>query len=126
MTYEVKLQAHANHLEFRVFGDRLAGDAVTDADLVGQQVLEQCRAHEINNILLILELTGAVSAIDIYQIVTNSEQYGWRHDLKMALVDLNRDSLADSQFTETVAVNRAYRVRAFDNERDASEWLLSA
>lgn len=126
MAYEVKLQAHENYLEFRVFGDRLSGDAVADADLVGQQILEQCRDHGINNILLILELTGAVSAIDIYQIVTNSEQYGWQHHLKMAWVDLNPASHADSQFTETVAVNRAYLVKTFDNEEDAREWLLKS
>ncbi|MDH3351897.1 MAG: hypothetical protein OEM60_08190 [Gammaproteobacteria bacterium] len=124
MAYEIKRQAHEDHIEFRVFGDRLSGHAVADADAVGKQILEQCRDQGISNILLILELTGSISAVDVYQIVTNSAQYGWSHDLKMAVVDLNPESRLDSQFTETVAVNRAYRVRSFDNERDAKEWLL--
>lgn len=125
MPYNVEIQVFANHLRIGVSGDREAGDAVADASMVGQQIVAQCRDTGINNILLVLKLAGHASAIDVYKIITESQQYGWNHEMKAAFVDLNAESLSDVQFAETVAVNRAYRVRVFDNEDGATDWLLN-
>lgn len=124
MPYKADIQAKQDHIRVEVSGDRGGGDAVGNAELVGRQVLRECHAKGINQILLIASLTGPASAIDIFEIVTGSEKYGWNHDIKMAFVDLNSESIDDVRFMETVAFNRAYRVRVFDNETDASEWLL--
>jgi len=124
MPYEANIQAHEDHLRVEVSGDREAGDAVADAGLVGQQIVEACRNSKIDRILLVLKLSGHASAIDIFEIVTGSEKYGWNHDIKAAFVDLNAESIDDVKFAETVAFNRAYRVRVFDNESAARQWLL--
>lgn len=124
MPYEANIQAQQDHIRVEVSGDRSAGDAVRNAELVGRQVLKECQAKGINQVLLIARLTGHASAIDIFEMVTGSQKYGWNHDIKMAFVDLNSESIDDVRFMETVAFNRAYRVRVFDNEADASEWLL--
>jgi len=124
MPYKADIQAKQDHVRVEVSGDREAGDAVADADQVGRQILEQCQAAGLNCVLLVARLTGHASAIDIFEIVTGSEKYGWNHDIKLAFVDLNAESIDDVRFMETVAFNRAYRVRVFDNEVDASQWLL--
>jgi hypothetical protein len=124
MPYTADIQAKQDHIRVEVSGDRSAGDAVANADQVGQQVVQECQTSGINQVLLIARLIGHASAIDIFEIVTGSEKYGWKHDIKLAFVDLNSESIDDVRFMETVAFNRAYRVRVFDNEADASQWLL--
>lgn len=124
MPYTADIQTMQDHIRVDVSGDRSAGDAVGNADRVGKQVLKVCQTSGISQVLLVARLTGHASAIDIFEIVTGSEKYGWNHDIKLAFVDLNSESIDDVRFMETVAFNRAYRVRVFDNEAEASQWLL--
>jgi hypothetical protein len=56
----------------------------------------------------------------------SEEEFGWSRRFKLAIVDVNEDSRKDNLFTETVAVNRGYNVKIFDNENDAKEWLLQS
>ena len=124
MPYNADIQAKRDHIRVEVSGDRSAGDAVGNAHRVGQQVLKECQAKGISQVLLIARLAGHASAIDIFEIVTGSKRYGWTHDVKLAFVDLNSESIDDVRFMETVAFNRGYRLRVFDNETDALQWLL--
>jgi len=126
MSYDFDIQARQDHIRVEVSGDRTAGDAVADAGLVGRQIVEKFRDSKIDRVLLVLKLSGRASAIDVFKIITESEQYGWSHDIKLAFVDMNAESIDDVKFAETVAFNRAYRVRVFDNEIDARRWLLNS
>ena len=44
---------------------------------------------------------------------------------RVAIVE-HADHFEDARFLETVAVNRAFCVRAFTNERDAESWLRTS
>ena len=125
MPYDVTIQPFDDHIRACVSGTRVPGQAVANADLVGKNLVELCREKRINKVLLVLDLSGRLSAVDAYEIVSSSEQYGWSREIKLAFVDLNSESLEDSYFTETVAVNRAFPMRVFDNEEDALHWLLN-
>lgn len=124
MSYEAKIETFSDHIRAVVSGTRTPGTAVANADLVGQRLVELCQKTGIKKVLLVINLSGRLSATDAYDIVANSEQYGWSREFKLALVDLNAESLEDSFFTETVAVNRAYPMSVFDNEEEAKDWLL--
>jgi len=124
MPYDATIQTFENHVRAHVTGARVPGQAVADADIVGEELVTLCREKGINKILLVIELAGRLSAIDAYEIVSSSEQYGWSREFKLAFVDLNAESLEDSYFTETVAVNRAYSMSVFDDEEEAKVWLL--
>jgi hypothetical protein len=124
MPYQANIEALPNHIRAEVSGTRIPGEAVADASLVGQEIVRLCREKGIGRVLLVLNLSGRLSVTDAYDIVANSEQYGWSRQTKLAFVDLNRDSLKDSQFIETVAVNRAFPMAVFDNEEEARDWLL--
>jgi hypothetical protein len=63
--------------------------------------------------------------MDSFDLVSISEEVGWKRDFHVAIVDLNSDTLEDARFTEVVAANRAYPIRVFDNEEDGKDWLLS-
>jgi hypothetical protein len=83
-----------------------------------------CRSHGVNKLLAVFKMTGRLPATDAHEIFSNPEEYGWSRDIKVAVVDENPESQEDSLFSETVAVNRAYNTRVFEDETDAREWLL--
>ena len=124
MSYEVKLEIQQEYIRAEVSGTRTLGNAAQEAGTAGKHILKVCNDTDTNRVLLLLNLRGRLSALDSFEMVTESRDYGWTHAIKMAIVDLNRRSYEDSLFTETVAVNRSYSVKVFDNEADALEWLL--
>ncbi len=125
MPYEFDIQAHEDHIRVEVSGTRKAGHEVADAVQTGRQISDACREHGVNKLLLIFEMTGRLPAIEAYEIFSDPSAFGWTRDIKVALVDMNPESKEDSLFSETVAVNRAYNARVFEDERDAREWLLN-
>lgn len=124
MPYETEIEVFPDYIRAEVSGTRAPGDSVVNADIVGQELVRLCREKGIEKVLLVLDLSGRLSVTDAYDIVANSEQYGWSRHMKLAFVDLNADSLEDSQFIETVALNRAFPISVFDNEEEARDWLL--
>lgn len=125
MPYEVQINALGDHVRVHVSGVRIPGREVEDSVGTWKQVADVCRETGIEKILTIFEIEGRLSPIDAYDIVARTKEFGWSHAFKMALVDLNPESLDDNVFAETVAVNRAYQIMVFDNEAEARDWLLN-
>lgn len=125
MEYETHITELPDYLRVHVCGERSPGRSVANADRVGRMIVEYCKDKGIDRILLVLELKGRLGPLDAVGIVTHSPDYGFDHGFKLAFVDLNAESYRDSLFTETVAVNRAYSMKVFDDEQEAREWLLS-
>ena len=124
MPYEIDIQTNENYVRVHVTGERRYGDAAMDASIAGRQIVEYCRAVNINRVLVVLNLRGRLSAFDSLEMVADSRHYGWDRKFKLAFVDTNSESADDVKFTETVAVNRAYLVKAFTDESKAVDWLL--
>ena len=78
----------------------------------------------MDRILVISRATGRIPTLEGYEVAGHSEEFGWSRDYKLALVDLNEESLQDNLFAETVAVNRGFNVKVFDNVKEAEIWLL--
>ena len=111
-------------MRVKASGHRRYGDAAVEAGQAGRQVVEFCRNADIYNVLVVLNLSGRLSAIDSFEIVDQSKDYGWDVNFKLAFVETNEASANDVRFTETIAVNRAYSVRHFTDEAEAIVWLL--
>ena len=126
MSYDAEFETHADYVRIYVTGSRRYGDAAVEAGEVGRKIVEYCRNANIYKVLVVLNLSGRLTAIDSLDIVTQSREYGWDFKFKLAFVDLNQDSADDVQFTETVAVNRSYTVKAFTDEADGLAWLLDS
>lgn len=124
MSYDVAIEMNGDHLRVTVTGIRRQGDAALDAAVVGKKTVEVCEREGIYRVLCVLNLEGRLSAIDSYEMVIGAKDFGWDHGYRLALVETNENSADDVAFTETVAVNRAYAVRAFTDEDEALEWLL--
>jgi len=125
LPYEVDIALRDNHVRVCVTGERRTGDAAFEAGQAGQHIVEFCRNSEVYRVLVILNLGGRLSAIDSYEIVDQSKEYGWDFNYRLAFVATNQDSADDVKFTETIAVNRAYSVKQFTDEAEALDWLLA-
>jgi hypothetical protein len=125
MPYEAQVEVLDDHIRVEVAGERVPGSVALDASLVMEKTIEVINRTGISNCLVILNLAGSLSAMDSFDMVSISEDVGWKRDFRVALVNTQAESLEDAQFTEIVASNRAYPLRVFDNEEDAKHWLLS-
>lgn len=123
MSYDYEIAVQDGLVRLEVSGDRGAGDHVANADEVGKAIVRACRESGTNRILLLSKLTGRVSPVDQFRSVLHSIKYGWSRKFRMAFVDLNNETVRDTRFVETIALNRVFKVRVFDNEPDARAWL---
>jgi hypothetical protein len=126
MTYKVNIEEQQNYIRVEVSGKRIPGKETDDAIRVWASVAETCRKKNITRILAINNIPGRLPALAAYSLAESPEEFGWSRHFKLTVVDVNEDSRKDNLFTETVAVNRGYNVKIFDNENDAKEWLLQS
>ena len=125
MPYDTLFERRDGLLRVEVSGDRGDGNHVPNADEVGKKIVQECRDAGIDRVLLVLHLTGRATAFEQFRTVINSIRYGWSREFKLAVVDTNRETVADTRFVETVAVNRVFNVRTFATEEQAAQWLDS-
>jgi hypothetical protein len=124
LAYEVDLQEYENYVRVHVKGERRYGDAAVESGQVGRQIVAYCRDANVYRVMIVLELRGRLSAFDSLEMVSESEQYGWDHSFRLAFVETNASSFQDVKFTETIATNRAYSCKAFNDEAEAVAWLI--
>ncbi len=123
MPYAAEFQIVDDYVRLDVTGERRPGDAAAQAGDVIEKTVEFCRSVGVYRVLVVLHLEGRLSALDSYDIVVHAKDHGWTHAFKLAFVERHRDTFADVKFTEIVAANRAYPIRAFESEAEALGWL---
>lgn len=123
MPYNSDIQVCDGYIRIDVSGERVPGHIASDSGNVMEQTMDAIAKTGVTDCLLVLNLTGPLSPMDAFDIVSMSEEVGWKRNFRVAMVDRQPNPESDVQFTETVASNRAYPVRVFENEEDALEWL---
>ncbi len=126
MAYKFVIQENQDHIRVEVSGDWTPGKELDDAMGVLAQVSDICRKKNINHILAIWDVPGHLPAITAFNVVEYSNRFNWDHDFKLAVVYTHHERYIDALFIETVAYNRGYRVKMFENEQEAKTWLLES
>ena len=126
MPYNTTFKENVDHLRVEVIGKRVQGSEVDDSIDVWTQVAEICKAKNINHILAILRITGKMPTMASFDIGSLAEKFGWSRGFRLAVVTEDEYSRKANLFTETVAVNRGFDVKIFDNENDAKSWLVDS
>ena len=126
MSYNVTFKENVDHLRVGISGKRTPGNEVEDSLKAWSKVAEICRERNINHILAILKISGHLPDMASYNIGDLAEKYGWSRGFKLAVVTKDEYSRKVNLLSETVAVNRGFDVKVFDNEQDAKTWLLES
>ena len=126
MLHIINIEEKDGYLKVEIFGKRNLRNEAVDAIEVLSKVDKIRKAKNINNILLILRITGHFPFMASYDIGDKAGKLGWSRMFRVAAVTMDEYSMESYLFIETVAVNRGYNVKIFDNEQDAKTWLLES
>ena len=124
MPYDCNIENRGDHIRVEISGERVRGKEVDDIIRVLFEVIEFCRNTGISRILAISKLNGRIPTLTAFNITESLKKIGWEKNFKLANVIMDNESKEDSRFGETVALNRGFPYRVFDNEQDAKMWLL--
>jgi hypothetical protein len=124
MPYNFIIQKKENYIRIEMSGTRIRGKELEDLIPVFSKGVELSRIEGMNRILIISRLIGPVHTMEAFDLIEFAEKSGWGRNFRIANVDMNEESRQSHLFAETVAVNRGYAYKVFDNEEQAIEWLL--
>jgi hypothetical protein len=88
-----------------------------------QEMLDECRKHGFDKLLVEENLEGSLSMQEVYEFASEYAQMGFR-EILVAFVDRYPEQRQLNRFGELVATNRGGRIRVFDSVTDAKQWLL--
>jgi hypothetical protein len=125
MSYNVNIKEKEDHLRVEISGEWTIGDEAEEVISAWSQVIEICKTKKINHILAIGNVIGKLTPMAAYDIANFPDKHGWSREFRVAVVALG-ESWKSNLFGETVAENRGYTLKVFDNEQDAKIWLLES
>lgn len=123
MSYELVFSEENGVLRVDATGDRTRVDPRQSGRAAWEAVARECSARGLTRILIVARITGRYHLADVYEVNSTVIDAGVQPQWKIAHVNLDPDSYEETQFGETVAVNRCIRIKLFDNEAAAREWL---
>ena len=88
-------------------------------------MIAQCRAAGLTRMLIRYRMHGHFSLMHAFDLSNNPGQLGWVRSLRIAVVRLEGTPLEELRAVETVAVNRGFPMRVFEDEATAKHWLLT-
>ena len=125
MPYNVTIKEKKDHLRVEISGEWTVGDESEEVISAWSQVVEICHTKNIKHILAVGKVTGHLTPMAAYDIANSPDKLGWSRKFRLAVVALG-ESWRSNLFAETVASNRGYDLKVFDNEQDAKIWLFES
>ncbi len=126
MPYECTIESYPDYLRIDVFGKWIPGQEGEDSMRVWGEISQACKGCGQTRILTIWDIPGRLSPVDGYNLGAYPERFGWDRRYKLAVVHLHEERRKDALFVETVANNRGFRVKMFQDEETAKSWLLNS
>jgi hypothetical protein len=125
MSYKVIIKEKEDYIRIEISGEWTIGNEAEEVISAWSQVVEICHAKNIDNILAVGKVTGHLTPMAAYDMANFPDKHGWSRKLRLAVVALG-ESWRSNLFAETVAENRGYTIKIFDNEQDAKTWLFKS
>ena len=118
--YEIKFDYREKYLFALVSGEK---DALETSLMFWQDIIRECNEKNYKKILITEEFKNNISAIELFILGEKLTEMVSR-STSVAFVDKELQHLEMNKFTETVAINRGGRGRAFSDVKEAENWLL--
>jgi hypothetical protein len=121
MSHEVRIITAEDFLQTTVEGTV----ALESSEQILRQIAQSCRQHDQHDVLIDATRLPekSLSVIDLYQLGSNLETYGFGVRHRIAILCNPGESTQRGKFFELVAVNRGATVRVFEKRAEAIAWL---
>jgi hypothetical protein len=126
MSCKVLTSQHNDYLRLDVSGEYTPGAEAEEATRFWAQAAATCREHKLTRVLAVFDVPGKMPTFAAFDVASNPPAINWDYRVKVALVYTHKDRFESNLFSETVAVNRGYQVKAIQDEPNAIAWLLNA
>ena len=126
MSYKLDIKENQDYLKVEISGDWTPGAELEDSVNVWAQVTATCNEKGVTHIMAIWNVPGYLPTMAAYNLVESAEKFGWDKRLKLAVVHLNEERLKDGLVAETLAVDRGFNIKMFNNEQKAKLWLMES
>jgi hypothetical protein len=123
MAYDVTIECMRGVLRLEIRGTRFPDQAVAQARQLWSEIADECLARNTRLVLIVSHLSGPLSVLNAFDIGARMRTPDTGARPAVAYVNLDSDSLPESQFAVTVAQNRGWSIEAFGSEEDAWNWL---
>lgn len=123
MSVEYRIEAEREFLRLSVSGEWTQGKEVEETRKVWAELAEACEQQGMSRVMAVYDIPGRFPTMAAYNFASAFDVFGWKPHWKVALVYHYQERFESNLFTENVAVNRGFRVKAFTNESDAETWL---
>ena len=120
MTYNLTFQKRHNFLHAKVTGE----NSIENVKRYLEEVLQKCKETSSSLVLIEEQLAGPrLDTIKVFEIAAEGSAQSRGHFKAIAYVDINAEGDL-MHFAETVAVNRALRLKVFQSVAEAENWLI--
>lgn len=124
MSVEYRIENKYDYCRLYVSGEWTRGQEANEAKKIWEELMEVSKQTDISRVIAVFDIPGSLPTMEAFEIASAPISSGWRnHRWKIALVYPYPERYESNLFSETVAVNRGYNVKAFRNELDALAWL---
>ena len=125
MPYQTIVENHGSYLCVEISGKRKPDTERDEAIATWGPVLAECRSAGLTRMLVRYRMHGRFSLMHAFDLSNNPERLGWVRSLRIAVVRIEGTPFDELRAVETVAVNRGFPMRIFEDEENAKTWLLA-
>lgn len=118
--YKIKFENRPQYLYVYVEGEK---NRFEIGKKYWSEILAECQKSNYEKVLVEENISGNISAAEMYEIATRVSNLGFGNIL-LAFVDCQLEHHTLNRFGELVANNRGLKVKIFNNFTEAEQWLL--
>lgn len=121
MSHDVRIIPATEFLQTTIEGTI----AFESSEQILRQIAAACREHDQHHVLIDATKLPekSLSVIELYQLGSGLQQYGFGATHRIAIVCNPGESTQRAKFFELVATNRGANVRVFERMEEAWAWL---
>ena len=123
MSVKYRIENKNSYGRLYVSGEWTRGQEANEAKKIWEELVEASRQTGIYRLIAVFDIPGCLPTMEAFEIASAPVSSGWNNLWKVALVYPYPERFESNLFSETVAVNRGYNVKAFRDELNALAWL---
>lgn len=123
MSHSYKLSHDDVLMRLEVTGTWTPGREAEEVGEIWLETTSRCNELGLSRVLAIIDIPGRMPTLAAWQLGSDPAAIGVDRSLRIAVVYRYRERFESNTFLETVARNRGFEVKIFEDDEVATEWL---